>query len=130
MDDVAKSYPKDKVVFLDGEDHTNMKTGLLGQGLYFKRELVSESAFPISFAVPEEKFVIGPEHVKKVRETATIYPGRKNTYIYSNEQDYYEGYRESMFGVTFKKAGWDCMRHYEIIMNACLPYFKGIERLP
>ena len=50
--------------------------------------------------------------------------------MYDDELSYYQGYRESMFGVTFKKAGWDCMRHYEIIMNACLPYFKDVEYLP
>ena len=130
LDDVRKAYPKDKVVFCDGEDEAEMKTELFGSGLYFKRELASEKAFPVSFAVPEEKFAAGPDEAGKVRDVATIYPGKKNTYVYSNEEDYYRGYRESRFGVTFKKAGWDCMRHYEIIMNACLPYFKDFGQLP
>ena len=29
-----------------------------------------------------------------------------------------------------KKAGWDCMRHYEILGNYCLPYFVGLEDCP
>ena len=29
-----------------------------------------------------------------------------------------------------KKGGWDCMRHYEIIMNRCLPIFIGVENMP
>jgi hypothetical protein len=29
-----------------------------------------------------------------------------------------------------KKAGWDCMRHYEIIANVCFPYFVNIEDCP
>ena len=29
-----------------------------------------------------------------------------------------------------KKAGWDCMRHYEILGNYCMPYFIGLEDCP
>jgi hypothetical protein len=29
-----------------------------------------------------------------------------------------------------KKAGWDCMRHYEILGNYCIPYFIGLEDCP
>jgi hypothetical protein len=29
-----------------------------------------------------------------------------------------------------KKAGWDCMRHYEILGNYCMPYFIGLENCP
>jgi hypothetical protein len=35
-----------------------------------------------------------------------------------------------MFAITKKKAGWDCMRHYEIIANGCIPYFIDIEQCP
>lgn len=26
-----------------------------------------------------------------------------------------------------KKMGWDCLRHYEIMMNGCVPLFKDLE---
>jgi hypothetical protein len=29
-----------------------------------------------------------------------------------------------------KKAGWDAMRHYEILGNYCMPYFVGLEDCP
>ena len=35
-----------------------------------------------------------------------------------------------MFGVTRKKAGWDCMRHIEIMASGCVPYFVDLEKLP
>ena len=35
-----------------------------------------------------------------------------------------------MFGVTRKKAGWDCMRHIEIMAAGCVPYFVDLDRLP
>jgi hypothetical protein len=28
------------------------------------------------------------------------------------------------------KAGWDCLRHYEIMANWCLPYFRAFEACP
>src|SRR5208283_4616118 len=52
------------------------------------------------------------------------------TYIYDNEADYYKGYQDSCFGVTMKKAGWDCMRHYEILANGCLPLFLDVHKIP
>ena len=75
LDDVRKAYSREEIVFCDGEDHTQIKRDLLPYGLYFKRELVLDKAFPISFAVPEEKIVPNVNQ-KKTREMAFIYPGR------------------------------------------------------
>ena len=35
-----------------------------------------------------------------------------------------------MFGVTRKKAGWDCMRHLEIMANGAVPFFTDLQELP
>ena len=32
-------------------------------------------------------------------------------------------YQNSIFALTYKKAGWDCFRHYEILMNAVFLFF-------
>jgi len=84
--------------------------------------------YPISFSIPAVKIVssIPP----KTRLLAHIIPGDMRTYIYSNETDYYQGYRESWFALTCKKAGWDCMRHYEIIANGCIPLFLDLDQCP
>ena len=29
-----------------------------------------------------------------------------------------------------EKAGWDCLRHYEIIGNGTIPYFHELEDCP
>ena len=69
--------------------------------------------YPISFSIPPEKII---DYVPtKTRITASIIPGDLSTYIYKTEESYYQGYRDSFFGVTMQKAGWDCMRHYEIV---------------
>jgi hypothetical protein len=56
-------------------------------------------------------------------------PGKLETYIY-NDESYYNEYRDSLFATTMKIAGWDCIRHYEILANGCIPYFPNIEKCP
>ena len=128
IDVVLKNYPRNKIVFCNGEDDTRVDNELINAGIYFKRELVAFNALPISFAIPEEKLC--NNEVQKIKNIASIIPGRKETYIYDNEGDYYKGYQEALFGVTMKKAGWDCLRHYEIIANKCLPYFINYQSCP
>ena len=83
---------------------------------------------PIGFSIPEEKVVSNIPIKEKI--LAHIIPGQADTYIYNNETDYYNDYRISLFAITCKKAGWDCMRHYEILANGCIPLFKDIETCP
>lgn len=122
IDNILKYYSKNKVIAVDGEDETNVhplfKTHNI---LYFKRELTfkGDRIFPISFSFPTLK--VDFVKTNKTRDKAFCDPSDKRTYIYKNESDYYQGYKESRFGRTIKKAGWDCMRHYEILANGCLP---------
>lgn len=83
---------------------------------------------PITFSIPKEKIV--RDISKKERMLASIIPGDVDTYIYNDEKEYYHGYQISMFAKTHIKSGWDCMRHYEIMANGCIPYFPGIEDCP
>ncbi len=84
--------------------------------------------YPISFSIPEQKIVSEPP--AKTTQFATIIPGNPSTYIYSTEPDYYAGYQEAVFGHTRKKGGWDCLRHYEILANGCVPYFDQLDKCP
>ena len=87
--------------------------------------------FPISFCIPKEKItIINIDNHKKKKTIATVIPGNKDTYIFSTEKDYYNDYQQSYFGITMKKAGWDCLRHYEIIANGCIPLFIDIYNCP
>lgn len=89
--------------------------------------------YPITFPIPESKIIDdndeNNEHNKK-RWLAFIRPDRPDTYIYNDEQSYYNDYRESLFGFTKKKQGWDCMRHYEILANGCIPLFRNLDQCP
>ena len=83
---------------------------------------------PISFSIPREKII---KYIPlKTKILSDLIPGKLETYIYSTEKEYYDEYKKSFFALTTKKAGWDCMRHYEIIANGCIPYFPDIEKCP
>ncbi len=127
METVVENYPKNKIIFVDGEDDTTIRTKFK-VGVLFKRELISDEAFPISFAAPREKVVESvPE---KTQDWATVVPGQLDTYIFTEEEPYYKDYQRAMFAITHKKAGWDCLRHYEILMNGCVPHFRGVQDCP
>ena len=127
---VMKHYDKSKIVFVDGEDDQNIRTNLLGLGHVFKRELTPDvkGVFPINFSIPKEKIVNTVP--TKTLDWATIVPGKLETYIYDEEGPYYKGYQDAMFALTHKKGGWDCLRHYEILMNGCIPYFPDLPHSP
>lgn len=130
--EIVKSiYPKNKVVFLDGEDEIKILTELLDYGVYFKRELSGEYAnvvYPITFSIPKE--LINVESVENKIKIISNSSSYETGYLYSDEEIYYKNYRDSYFALTKKKAGWDCLRHYEIIMNGCLPLFYDLHNLP
>jgi len=83
---------------------------------------------PITFSIPKNKIVNGIP--LKSKFLSNLVPGDGNTYIYKTEKDYYNEYKMSLFATTFKKSGWDCMRHYEILACGCIPYFPNIENSP
>jgi hypothetical protein len=126
---VSQHYPTNKVILIDGNDETELDP-LYHKHLYFKRELVEEhkNLLPITFGIPTSKLAI--PNTNKTQEYATCIPGQPETYAFKSEQPYYEDYQKSYYGVTMKKAGWDCMRHYEILGNYCIPYFVGLEDCP
>jgi hypothetical protein len=128
LNKVRSIYPPSKIIFIDGEDGPGT-AAVLGKGIYFKRELLDADALPIQFAIPKEK--ISPEIPLKTRQMSAhvpwaVPPGPR----YEKESDYYRDYGESYFARTRKKAGWDCLRHYEIMAAGALPYFEQLEECP
>lgn len=89
---------------------------------------VPNNLHPITFSIPECKIISRIPEKKKL--LSSIIPGDRSTYKFTSEEDYYNEYKSSMFAKTCKKSGWDCMRHYEIIANGCIPYFADLELCP
>ena len=126
---VSKVYPDNKVILLDGNDDSEVDQ-LYQKHLYFKRELRQDhkNLLPITFSYPTH--YLAKPNKNKTQQYGTVIPGRKETYVFDNEKDYFEDYQKSYYGVTSKKAGWDCMRHYEIMGIYCLPYFPDMKDCP
>lgn len=125
---VKNNYSKDQVYFIDGEDSNGCLEVLFEFGTYCKRECLNSKAKPTTFAIPKSQLIkTNPE---KAKLFGTVIPGDMSTYVFDNEKEYYQDYASSHYGITCKKAGWDCMRHYEILANRCIPFFPNLEQCP
>ncbi len=125
--------------------------------LYFKREFTPETlkyryykiipgfllkhkflknGLPISFAFPDSKIIkefpikekLFPEHIVDIEIAKKL--GKKDKYVFDNEEDYYSDLKKSKFGITTIRAGWDAMRHYEIAANGAVICFKNLHLKP
>lgn len=137
FDLVQQHYDADRILLLDGNDEHNQPgvwDEFVGRGTYYRRELSNKeraqypSIRPIHFAFPAGK--IAKTFTNKTKLLAHIIPGVAETFIFNDEKSYFEDYQQSLFGYTWRKAGWDCLRHYEIICNNCIPLFLDIYHCP
>jgi hypothetical protein len=91
---------------------------------------------PIAFSIPEQKIVSEPPPKTKdfpvhvVDEEVAGRLGVSTSYAFDSETAYYDDLRSSRFGITTKRAGWDCLRHYEIAANAAVPCFRDLAAKP
>jgi hypothetical protein len=105
--------------------------GLLAERLPFSRAIR-----PIAFSIPEEKIVDEPPEKLKPFPTHIVDAevagriGAKPEYVFDSERDYYDDLRASRFGITTKRAGWDCLRHYELAASGCVVCFRDLESKP
>ncbi len=129
------------------------------RSIYFKRELTPRTGWfrsflmlppalagrlpsiramrEISFSYPAEKILGAPpgekhrllaSHIVDPEVAARL--GVGTSYAFTSEQAYHEDLRASRFGITVKRAGWDCLRHYEQAANGCVPCFRDLDRKP
>ncbi len=90
----------------------------------------SFEVYPISFSIPRNLITDLHEHSSKSRVLASIISGRYDTYLFPDQASYYKGYAISMFAATYKKGGWDCLRHYKILAAGCIPYMPDAAEIP
>jgi hypothetical protein len=124
------------------------------RAVYFKRELTPRTRWfrsyltnpvarrpprsmrPISFGIPEHlvldelppKRKDFPAHVVDPEVAHRV--GAATSYAFADEGAYYEDLRASRFGITTRRGGWDCMRHYEIAASGCVVCFRGLSSKP
>ncbi len=51
-------------------------------------------------------------------------------HVFLNEEDYSNDLRQSKFGITTKRGGWDCLRHYEYAAKGTILCFKSLDSKP
>ena len=87
-----------------------------------------KGVYPISFSIPV--FWSGTEWSPKVitDSLSKVFPGQP--YSYTDSDQYMHQYNNSALGLTFKKGGWDCFRHLEIISAGALPLMPDIQECP
>lgn len=84
---------------------------------------------PITFAIPSDYIVPAVPH--KTKSFGKVIPGNKSTYFtLTEESSYFDDMKHSLYAPTYKKGGWDCLRHLEILASGCLPLFTDIEHCP
>jgi hypothetical protein len=128
--------------------------------IYFKREIIAKKTnyythykmipkflseklvlpknlLPISFSIPQEKIVTDLPPKTKLfgkhivdEAIASKVEGAMTKYAFDNEADYYNDLQQSKFGITTKRGGWDCLRHYEIAANGAVICFKNLCQKP
>jgi hypothetical protein len=92
---------------------------------------------PISFSIPKSKVFqeeavktkLFPKHIVD-EEIVAQTEGSFSSYAFSDEAAYYKDLQTSKFGITTKRGGWDCLRHYEIAANAAVICFKNLNEKP
>jgi hypothetical protein len=87
----------------------------------------------LSYSIPEEIIVTDSSSgISKTMTIAPLIPGGVSDYKFGpgQESKYYAMYQASRFGLTQKKGGWDCLRHYEILANGAIPIFDNLEKCP
>lgn len=94
-----------------------------GQRIFLKTGL-----YPITFATLD---IVDNNVNQKTQVVSEAKPGQVSSYQWgSNKIAYYEQYQKSMFAYTWRKGGWDCNRHVEILRNGCVPYMHDIGSCP
>ena len=144
----------DNIWFLDGHDlYGNAPRKITHKGeevigtqfeKCFKRELLEEGlnkVFPTGFGIPIENvksinFNIKEQLFQKTAPDDSLFKKVKDFgggfrhHVFDQEEDYYQDLSRSWFGLTCKKGGWDCLRHYEIIAAGSLLLFKDFHLKP
>lgn len=79
--------------------------------------------WPISFNYPDSRPLKEP-----VNQLSPIIPGY--SYSFMDNDAYVEMYARSSMALTFRKAGWDCFRHVEILGSGVVPLMPDAHLIP
>jgi len=99
---------------------------------------------PISFSIPAGK-ITQVDWLKKTKDFPTHIVDQEiatnlksgfyskiasDKYCFNKESEYYEDLKKTRWGITTRRAGWDCLRHYELAANGCILCFRDLDDKP
>lgn len=102
------------------------------RGLFRSQLLKPE---PCSFSIPaqwirkpdpNQKTKLLPRHIVD-NEVRSQLEDSHSKYAFNCQQDYFNDLSQARFGITTKRAGWDCLRHYEIAAAGTVPCFRNLR---
>ncbi len=107
---------------------------------WFRSHLAQGTIKPLqcSFSIPEQwirkpdlghKQKLLPSHIVDA-EVREHFQAGSSSYAFLNQVDYFNDIAQSRFGITTKRAGWDCLRHYEIAAAGTVPCFRELDKKP
>ena len=110
----------------------------------FKRELTNRSrkwglrinVHPLAFSIPHQKILMQlpiksqlfPSHI--VDQDLSNKLGASANYVFADEKSYRSDLANSRFAITTRRAGWDCLRHYEIAASGAVICFRDLDQKP
>ena len=110
----------------------------------YKRELTNRSkpwglrlqVHPLGFSIPAAvvfdsvpiKTQMFQTHIVD-RELLDLTVG-SNEHFFVDESAYRTDLGAARFGITTRRAGWDCLRHYEIAASGTIPCFRNLNNKP
>ena len=110
----------------------------------YKRELTNRSkpwglclqVHPLGFSIPAAvifdsvpaKTQMFQTHIVD-RELLELTAGSKE-HFFVDESAYRSDLGAARFGITTRRAGWDCLRHYEIAASGTIPCFRDLNNKP
>ena len=102
----------------------------------FKSQLLNPR--PCSFSIPEQ-WIRHPNpniktkplarHIVDAEVQSQLKTGQ-TSYAFCTQEQYYNDLARSKYGITTKRAGWDCLRHYEIAAAGTVPCFRNLKEKP
>lgn len=120
------------------------RTGLYFLPNFIQRWLLPKNIYKINFSLPANKISYVGSDIKTKNFTENIVdedlvshfpelqliPMGQQLYKFTDEGEYYADIQKSKFGITSKRSGWDCLRHYEYAANGAVLCFKNYLQKP
>jgi hypothetical protein len=109
----------------------HLETRPTSQRWWARTTALGRTVWPLPYCVPRQK-IAASVPTRKKHILADLVPGLPETYRFGagEERHYYDMYRDSYFALTWRRGGWDCLRHYEILAAGCIPFFVDLDECP